>query len=329
MNNLSNYISESNIGLITEAKTKGKITRSNAQRKEELIKMLQKTNYDKYVKVLNQMLKDPKAKTLLEDGFGGELADTKISCRERAVLAGNLIPTQNEVDVTKSLPYSFLWPDKNLPKYFGNEPFEINGMPLVTFQNYIIDGHHRWSQAVMFNPKAKMKSFDFDSDEILASNMLKAVQGSVAATAAVKGKKELPQATAKPENNIFKFSEKKLKDYIWNVLNGSVPAVGDKYVQDGGQAFIEELSKYVPEVKEAYGEDQNLKKAINTAVKYIWNNIKNELNRPSLPHDNPVERAIMPQTDMGGVDDANKKVGPDDEGSALNRAQDIVGAAVK
>ena len=32
---------------------------------------------------------------------------------------------------------------------------------------------------------------------------------------------------------------------------------------------------------------------------------------------------------MGGVDDANKKVGPDDEGSALNRAQDIVGDAVK
>ena len=30
------------------------------------------------------------------------------------------------------------------------------GMPLVTFRgNYVIDGHHRWSECAMINPKVK------------------------------------------------------------------------------------------------------------------------------------------------------------------------------
>ena len=54
-------------------------TNSNKQRRKELEKWLKHKNYDDYVDTLNKMLEDPKSKVLLEDGFGGELGDTKLT----------------------------------------------------------------------------------------------------------------------------------------------------------------------------------------------------------------------------------------------------------
>ena len=58
MKSINDYIFESN-----EVSTT-----SNKQRRKELEKWLKHKNYEDYVDTLNKMLKDPKAKTLLEDG---------------------------------------------------------------------------------------------------------------------------------------------------------------------------------------------------------------------------------------------------------------------
>ena len=54
-------------------------TQSNVERREELEKWLKNKKYTDYVSTLNKMLDDPKAKTLLVDGFGGELGKTKFT----------------------------------------------------------------------------------------------------------------------------------------------------------------------------------------------------------------------------------------------------------
>ena len=69
MKSINNYIFESR-----EVSTK-----SNKERRKELEKWLKHKKYDDYVDTLNKMLEDPKAKALLEDGFGGDLGDTKFS----------------------------------------------------------------------------------------------------------------------------------------------------------------------------------------------------------------------------------------------------------
>ena len=117
-------------------------TQSNVERREELEKWLKNKKYTDYVTTLNKMLDDPKAKTLLVDGFGGELGKTKFTFKVKNIPAANLRPTQSEIDVDKSLK-QFLTNPENIKKDFVNEIVIVN-MPLVTvIGNYLIDGHHR------------------------------------------------------------------------------------------------------------------------------------------------------------------------------------------
>ena len=65
----------------------------------------------------------------------------------------------------------------------NKNPIEIN-KPIVTFrQNYVIDGHHTWLQAITLNPNGKILAFNYDGD-ISPIQMLKAVQGTIAAVKA-------------------------------------------------------------------------------------------------------------------------------------------------
>ena len=52
------------------------------------------------------MLEDPKSAALLEDGFGGDLGDTKLKFSVVNVPVSQLMPTQKEIDLDKSLKYA-------------------------------------------------------------------------------------------------------------------------------------------------------------------------------------------------------------------------------
>ena len=160
------------------------------------------------------MLKDPKAKVLLEDGFGGELGDIEFTFQPRLIRAASLIPTQAEIDVEKSLKHPLTKPD-NIRNDFQNK-IVVNGTPIVTFRgNYVIDGHHRWSEVAMLNPDGKMLCFDYNAD-ISPVQMLKAVQGAIASVLAKRDKDgELPQSKVDSQN-IYdsKWSPTKIRKWI-------------------------------------------------------------------------------------------------------------------
>ena len=159
-------------------------TDSNAKRKQELEKWLKNKNYPDYVATLNKMLDDPKAKTLLQDGFGGSLGNLKLKFSVKNISAKSLRPTQSEIDISKSIKHG-LTKTQGVNKYFNKEVI-INNMPLITFRgNYVIDGHHRWAEVAAFNPDGKMVCFDYDGN-ISPIQMLKAVQGTIAAVKADK-----------------------------------------------------------------------------------------------------------------------------------------------
>ena len=83
-------------------------TTSNKQRKKELEKWLKHKKYKDYVDTLNKMIDDPKAKTLLEDGFGGELGDTKLTFNVKEIPVSQLMPTQLEIDLNKSIKHALV-----------------------------------------------------------------------------------------------------------------------------------------------------------------------------------------------------------------------------
>lgn len=268
---------------------------SNSERLEQLSKWLKDKKYPDYVKTLNKMLKDPKARVLLQDGFGGDLGDITFEFQPKLLRAGSLIPTQEEIDVEKSLKHS-LTKVANIRKDFQNS-IVLNDTPIVTFRgNYVIDGHHRWSEVAMVNPDGKMLCFNYDAD-ISPIQMLKAVQGAIAAVLASNPDEELPSSKADSQN---------IYDSDWTV---------------------EKISKYVNEtitddVVNALRREYEKCSGKDDVVKVLVDNIVNfKVNNPPAAH--AQHRADMPQPSKAGSRPGDKATSqPDDKGSALNKLRD-------
>ena len=272
------------------------LTTSNKQRRKELEKWLKHKKYDDYVNTINQMLEDPKAAALLQDGFGGELGDTQLKFSVKEIPVSQLLPTQNAIDLDKSIKRGLQ--DINNLKMAFTDPILIK-WPVITFrENYIIDGHHTWFQAVVFNPTGKILAFNYDGD-ISPIQMLKAVQGMIASVKVDKNKNngKLPYGTISGPN-IYddSFDKNKIKKYIKENLNKDI---------------IKDISEYIPECID-----------FNSTVDYITEQLL-DVKSNNYPENSAPDRNDMPQVFKGGTDENDKKTAlPDIKGSAMNKLKD-------
>ena len=295
MLSLSNYIFES----------REISTTSNKQRRKELEKWLKNKNYEDYVTTLNKMIDDPKAKTLLEDGFGGELGDTKLTFNVKEIPVSQLMPTQSEIDLDKSLKHALI-KKESFEKTFTN-PIEIN-KPIITFrENYIIDGHHTWLQAITLNPNGKILSFNYDGN-ISVIQMLKAVQGTIAAVKAKDNKNNGKLPSNKSIGiNIYddNFDENKIKKYLEDTLDENL------------------LDNFIELIDDCYDWDSTIKWLTDRLLDIKANN---------YPESFAQKRENMPQVYKGGTDQNDKNTAmPDKKGSALNKLKDdkFIKSAIK
>lgn len=275
-------------------------TSSNKERKKELEKWLKGKRLNNYVDALNKMIEDPKAKTLLQDGFGGELGDAKLKFQVLKLPVRNLRPSQSEIDVEKSIKHSIENPNKidNLYKK-GKDDVMIN-FPIITFRkNYVIDGHHRWAEIFALNPDAKAICCDYDGD-ISPIQMLKVTQGAIAAVKADETNKnngELPVSHVKGQN-LFddEWDKEKIIDYIKKKANSNL---------------VNALQKYHNELDD-----------MDKVAEWIADNLI-ELKYNNYPEYDDIDRGIMPQTSKGGTDIKDPESSrPDHKGSALNKLKD-------
>ena len=295
MLSLSNYIFES----------REISTTSNKQRRKELEKWLKNKNYEDYVTTLNKMIDDPKAKTLLEDGFGGELGDTKLTFNVKEIPVSQLMPTQSEIDLDKSLKHALI-KKESFEKTFTN-PIEIN-KPIITFrENYIIDGHHTWLQAITLNPNGKILSFNYDGN-ISVIQMLKAVQGTIAAVKAKDNKNNGKLPSNKSIGiNIYddNFDENKIKKYLEDTLDENL------------------LDNFIELIDDCYDWDSTIKWLTDRLLDIKANN---------YPESFAQKRENMPQVYKGGTDQNDKNTAmPDKKVSALNKLKDdkFIKSAIK
>lgn len=268
-------------------------TTSNNQRRKELEKWLKHKNYEDYVETLNKMLEDPKSAALLEDGFGGILGDTKLKFSVQKITVSQLMPTQKEIDLDKSLKHALV-KEESFKKTFLN-PIEIN-KPIVTFRkNYIIDGHHTWLQAIALNPNGKILAFNYDGD-ISPIQMLKAVQGTIAAVKADKNNNNGKLPSSKVEGpNFFsdKFDRKKIRKYLEDTFNDDL---------------IDIYCEYIKECKDK-----------NDIMKYLEERLL-DIKANNYPFESAPSRDDMPQVFKGGTDiDDKSSALPDKKGSAMNK----------
>ena len=192
------------------------------------------------------------------------------------IKAKDLHPTQNEIDVGKSLSYQVSGKNpEQVKQILDGGPVTVN-LPLVVYDYngtyYIVDGHHRWSQVFLLNPNCEIDSLVFknsagDTAQDPA-DMLRDFQGAIA----IANDGEVPQSTVAPGMNMFNWSSDQLREYLdKNIQDGMISAYQDFYNS--------ELDK--DDIENSIIGNAGLMKKSNKPIK----------NAPS--------RAVMPQTDTG------------------------------
>lgn len=264
-----------------------------------MMKEIDEMDYAKFVGYLGDNANDPKLKAAIASGLedGDKEDDVFTFSKMVGVAVRGCKPTQSEVVLSKSL--SFPLPNKDkaeLTKLMSSNSEETTytiikdgqqPLPIVIFNdgvtNYVIDGHHRWSQVHAVNPDAFLSALVMTAKKAISAasigtEILKAVQLSILKVVqdnSPGGGAKLPSAGGgkNPAENLFECSEADLKKFV---------------VDNVGSTFLEVAveTKKIPQA------------TTEAAADYIWKNVL-DLRENSRPIDNATERGLMPQTDEG------------------------------
>ena len=233
---------------------------------QDLIKNV--SNYEDFVAKLGTLAQDPKVQAFLRSGKAdGDQSDDTFTATSKAIPVKQLRPTQNEIDVDGSLKWPLTKPE-SLRNCLQKGAVTIKA-PVVTYNGqFIIDGHHRWSQLYSMNKEGVINCVDLTGPKLKPVDVLKVVQLAIAADLG-----KVPVATVKGKN-LLKLDGKGVADYV-------TATVTDECVK----AFNAMRSK-------TFGKlDSKL-----IAGKIVVPNVM-EMQKTSQPVSGAPKRDVMPQTD--------------------------------
>lgn len=223
------------------------------------LKDLLKMDYPLFVRELGDNIKDPKFINAIKSLSN----EHPINFKTANPTVGDLKPTQNEIDVDKSLKFPLTNADSARICLKGGV-IAVAGKRIITAGNgkYIVDGHHRWSQVCALNPEAKIAAIDLSD----IKDPMKALKSTQLGIAADLGK--VPVAKVEGQN-LLKMGEKALIGYVTKTITPEVL----KEFKKAGKG----------DSPEAVGQ-------------FIWSNIE-RMQQNNQPVSGAPERGIMPQTD--------------------------------
>jgi len=220
-------------------------------------------DYPTFIDNLSTLIKDDKVLKFLSSGLkDGKTMDDKFGLGRTAISCKDLKPTQSEVDISKSLNFP-LKDAATAEMCLKGENVLLGGTPIVTFnRGYVIDGHHRWSQAFCINPDAKMASLNLTKANLSPIEALKSTQVAVATTIG-----DIPIETVEG-HNLFEAPREIVVKFVLEHITDEVV-----------QVFV------------------NLKgfKSKEQIAEYIWHNCE-ILQQNNVPIPNAPNRGLMPQT---------------------------------
>ena len=198
---------------------------------------LRDDDYEAFIADLNTLTSDPKVKNLRDaivDKFNSSEGVQVFFSGETDMPIRNIHPTQFEVDMEKSLKF----PLKEKPAGIvdilaGKKALKLAGRPLVVAEiegvNYIIDGHHRWSQVYCLNPDASMVVRVLKSDMLKhPDDALKLVQMEIFVA---KDGRELPQSKVDSGYNLYTIDHDSFRGWCENTMSDDAKRVFDKNVE--------------------------------------------------------------------------------------------------
>ena len=250
------------------------------------------SKYEAFVSALAGNANDPKVKAFISAGqLDKNPDDDKFTFAEIPLPVSKLRPTQNEIDVDKSLSYPMAKPSDFVNFVKGGKVFAPGGNAIVTYNGqYVIDGHHRWSQVYACNSEASIQAIDIQLPGLNPLDVLKAVQAAIAISAG-----KVPMQSVKG-SNLLKVDKAGLESWMSKSVSmkfygviGSNPEVME-ILRSKVKPGVSEADEPVDVSEESYREAQDL------VINYIWKNVST-MQAESQPVDGAPKRDFMPQTD--------------------------------
>lgn len=248
---------------------------STAKTPAEFIKDLEDDPYETFFKKLKASEHNQSLISYLRGLAKNRLSGLKL--RRTVLETSQMHPTQNEVDLTKSLFFPLTHPE-DVERYLGDtKPVIIGGSPVIVSLGSgkkiaIVDGHHRWSQLFCVNPKSKMVVHAIEGVED-PTDALKATQIGILASS----DEGIKISTAEGKN-LFTISESDFKKYVLSVIKPEVVKVFSKYHKGDSAEGV---------------------------ANYLWGNVKQlqSNNKPIFgsKESKAPSRSLMPQTDAEGA----------------------------
>lgn len=236
-------------------------------------------SYTDFVTKLSKIAGDPKVKAVLSAGItDGAPEDEQVKITKINIKVSDLRPTQNEVDLEKSLKFPLVDGETFLKCF--NSPVAIKGIPIVTAEGqYVVDGHHRWSQVYSINPDAEMVAYNLSfTKQQEPMDYLKIVQVAIAADIG-----RVPVQPVEGQNLFTIDLGEPLKQWISKTMSPNV------------QFFIDP-SKQIPQKLKIETQMTDQESAATGLHEAISRNIT-QMRQTSQPVDGAPPRAYMPQTD--------------------------------
>lgn len=235
-------------------------------------------SYPQFVAALRSRLGDGKVMAALTAGReDGRPEDELVEVPRRPVslVASDLRPTQREIDLDKSLAYQLGAPRggaRTLEIIMGPPSVEINGPILTLNGEWVIDGHHRWSQVYCMNPSSLVTAWDLRTrDGVDPVEFLKAVQMAIASVT-----RRLDQQFVKGRN-LLTVGKQDLIDYVLTGRGAD------------SQSHFAGITDAAAEILLPGGTRE-------AAAEVVWANVQ-RMQRQSRPPSGAPSRGDMPQTD--------------------------------
>lgn len=293
-------------------------------------KLREQGDLTEYVKALNSVLdgsaaggKEDNTKLYLDALsmiFSGRKPNTNNDAYEKYKFVGemsisvkDLYPTQSEIDIENSARWATSEKGaEGVNNMFSKRGFGYNfKVPVLVYndgkKNWIIDGHHRWSQVALLNPTAKLYCMVVRGKADV-TEFLKLVQGIIAGVIAKRyDGSTLPVGKAKPNNNIFgeALDGDKIAERIKEMLTDNSGAY---------KVLKSVLEKHRDTIEKYGGKADFTEEGIG---KLVERNRDLMIDNGQTPKTWSADRPVMPQSDKAGAtgdDDSS----PKSKGSALN-----------
>lgn len=193
-----------------------------------------------YVSKLQQYANDSKVMAVLKAGStDGQPNDEKFTVASATIPVKDLKPTQNEIGAQESLLNILTNPYGSLDSFLNGTP-DVGG-PIITYNGeFVVDGHHRWSQVYAANPDAKIPAINIIG-KLDPKDILKAVHAAIAVDA---GQTKTIAANLKA-GNLLAFTSQQTYGYVLDNLSDKARKVWNEHGFDDDTAVAKHIVKNV------------------------------------------------------------------------------------